>query len=67
MKLHHEFFLKCVLYLTAVLPLAILTALPAFSQALTPVIVSSSGYINATPLTAHTQQRHSTQSVPPPW
>ncbi len=53
MKLRHELFLTCVLSLVATLSLAIFPAVPAFAQ-VTPAAVSSSGYINTTPLTTQT-------------
>jgi hypothetical protein len=54
MKLHRKLFPNSVLCLIAVLPLAILTAAPAFAQTVTPAVVSSIGYINGTPQTTHT-------------
>ena len=53
MRLHHE-FLKSVLRLVVVLPLALLAVVPTLAQTSPPVTVSSRGYINGTPLTAHT-------------
>ena len=53
MRLHHE-FLKSVLRLVVVLPLALLAVVPTLAQTSPPVTVSSKGYINGTPLTAHT-------------
>jgi hypothetical protein len=53
-KLYLTSLQKWVLRLAVVLPLALLSAGPAFSQTSPPAIVSSRGYINATPLTTHT-------------
>ena len=46
--------LKCCLRLVAVLPLVLLATLPSLAQTSSPAKVSSLGYINGTPLTAHT-------------
>ena len=54
MRLHRECFLKYLLHLVAVLPLAVTLAVPGFAQTSTPTVVSSRGYINGTPLAAHT-------------
>src|ERR1035438_4208281 len=49
-----ESFMKRMLLLVAVLALAQLAVVPALAQTSPPVIVSSVGYLNGTPLTAHT-------------
>ena len=46
--------MKRMRLLVAVLPLALMAVVPALAQTSPPVIVSSVGYINGTPLTAHT-------------
>ena len=45
--------MKYLLHLVAVLPLLIL-AVPSLAQTSTPTVLSSRGYINGTPLAAHT-------------
>ena len=46
--------MKRMRLLVAILPLALMAVVPALAQTSPPVIVSSVGYINGTPLTAHT-------------
>jgi hypothetical protein len=52
--LHDEFFMQRVRRLVAVLALTILLAIPTFAKTSAPVVVTSRGYINEEPLTAHT-------------
>ena len=54
MRLHRESCPTYVRRLLAVLLLGILLAVPSFAQTATPAVVSSRGYINGTPQTAHT-------------
>jgi hypothetical protein len=54
MKLHKEFLSNCILLLVALLSVTLVAAVPALAQTSPPAIVSSLGYINGTPLTAHT-------------
>ncbi len=54
MRLSREFFMKRVLRVVAVLALALLAVGPTLAQTSPPVIVSSVGYINPTPLTVQT-------------
>jgi len=53
-RLSREFFMKRVLRVVAVLALALFAVGPTLAQTSPPVIVSSVGYINPTPLTAQT-------------
>jgi hypothetical protein len=52
--LYRESVRVTVFLVGVVLSLAIVPAGPAFAQTSTPTVVSSRGYINGTPLTAHT-------------
>jgi hypothetical protein len=54
LRLHDEVFMQRVRRLVAVLALTIILAVPTFASTSAPVVVSSRGYINQTPLTAHT-------------
>ena len=54
MRLHRKSLLRCLLRLVAVTPLAVVAAIPAIAQTSLPAVVSSRGYINGAPLTAHT-------------
>jgi hypothetical protein len=47
-------FMRHVLCLLAVLPLALVTVAPTLAQSSPPAIVSSLGYLNGTALTTHT-------------
>jgi Bacterial Ig domain len=53
LRSHRESFMKHVRRLVAVLPVALLFVVPTLAQTSSPVIVSSLGYLNGTPLTAH--------------
>jgi hypothetical protein len=54
LKPYRESFIECVFRLIAILTFGLLAVVPAFAQTSPPVIVSSVGYLNGTPLTAHT-------------
>jgi hypothetical protein len=58
-RLHIEFFRKVVIRFAPVLLLALFSAVQTFAQA-PPVIVNSRGYLNGTPLTAHTSAAFNT-------
>src|SRR5215469_1904421 len=45
---------KGVCYCAALFALSVLAPISAFAQTLAPVVVGRQGYINGTPLTAHT-------------
>ena len=54
MKTNTDVFTSCVFRLITVLLFALLVAASSFAQTTPPVIVSTVGYINGTPLTVHT-------------
>ena len=56
----YRFFVKFVLRPVGILTLALTAALPTSAQTSPPVIVSTVGYINATPLTTHTSAAFNT-------
>jgi hypothetical protein len=54
LRLDDEFFLQRVRRFIAAVALTIIPAVPTFANNSAPVVVSSRGYINEAPLTAHT-------------